>query len=346
MRCLTLAGALRERGSACSFVCRALPGHLLDLIDRLDYEVNPLPASEGASSTGGPEVLPLPAHAAWLEAGWQTDASQTRAAMKGNTADWLVVDHYALDSHWERELRPACRRLMVIDDLADRSHDCDLLLDQNLGREAADYAGLVPPDSMILVGPKYALLRPEFAALRPYSLERRTNAQLRRLLITMGGIDKGNYTGKVLAALRNCDLPANFEITVVMGSRAPWIDDVRTLAATSPRPTKVLVDVSDMAQLMADSDLAIGAAGSTALERCCLGLPSLVGILAENQRAGAKALQSAGAASIFDVAAGVSLSDLLSDLGNSGSLARMASACQVIIDGQGASRVTEAMIDA
>ena len=106
-------------------------------------------------------------HAGWLDVDWQTDAAQTLTALQVEPVGWLVVDHYALDSRWERELRPTCRRLMVIDDLADRSHDCDLLLDQNLGREAADYAGLVPPDSMILVGPKYALLRPEFAADMP-----------------------------------------------------------------------------------------------------------------------------------------------------------------------------------
>ena len=125
---------------------------------------------------------------------------------------------------------------------------------------------------------------PEFAALRAYSLQRRARPQLRQLLITMGGVDKDNATGEVLTALRVCPLPADCQITVVMGTTAPWLSEVEQLARDMPWPTRVLVGVNDMARLMAESDLAIGAAGATSWERCCLGLPTAMFVLAENQK--------------------------------------------------------------
>jgi UDP-2,4-diacetamido-2,4,6-trideoxy-beta-L-altropyranose hydrolase len=241
------------------------------------------------------------AHAHWLGTDWATDALDTQQAlyvhMGDEPVDWLVVDHYALDARWEDALRPQAKRIMVIDDLADRPHACDLLLDQNLGRKETDYDGLLKGQSTTLIGPQYALLRPEFAALRAQSLARRQSSpKLRRLLVTMGGVDKDNATGQVLAALQNSTLPADLRVTVVMGPYAPWLAQVQTQAAQMPRPTEVLVGVDNMAQLMAESDLAIGAAGSTSWERCCLGLPTIQVALAQNQEAIALALSRAGAA--------------------------------------------------
>lgn len=281
MRCLTLADALRERDAKCTFVCRPHAGHLLELIEQRGHQ---------AIALHKPEIFLQmqsnndPAHAAWLATSWLDDAAQTRAALTGQQLDWLVVDHYALDRRWESLFRGQARRIMVVDDLADRPHDCDLILDQTYGRPESDYAPLVPDNCQLLCGSQYALLRPDFAVLREYSLRRRTKPVLRELLITMGGVDKDNATGQVLKALQNCALPENIRVTVVMGQSAPWLQEVKELAAILPWSTRVLVGVSDMAQLMADSDLAIGAAGTTSWERCCLGLPSVVLLTAENQR--------------------------------------------------------------
>ena len=291
MRCLTLADALRERGAQCSFICRQHPGHLLDLIGQRGHEAIALPVAVSTYKTKS-----SPAHAAWLATDWATDAQQARQSLGEQVMDWLVVDHYALDSRWEQALRPQARQIMVIDDLADRPHDCELLLDQNLGRTEKDYADLLNPTTQKLIGPQYALLRPEFAQWRKYSLARRAKPQLKNLLITMGGVDQGNATGQVLNALKDCTLPADLQITVVMGQQAPWMAQVEAVAAAMPWPTQVHAGVSNMAQLMADSDLAIGAAGGTAWERCVLGLPALVLVLAGNQNKGAKALQAQGAA--------------------------------------------------
>lgn len=291
MRCLTLADALRERGAKCRFVCREHPGNLLDLIRERGYKALALPIDIRASRES------LTAHTAWLGADVATDAQETRAALAKKPVDWLIVDHYGVDARWERQLRAACKKLMVVDDLADRPHDCDLLLDQNLGRSIQDYAPLVPGNSTVLAGPKYALLRPEFASQRPYSLARRGKAELQHVLITMGGVDKDNATEKVLDALyENRLLPSNCRITVVMGQHAPWREKVRAKAARLPWSVEVAVNVRDMAKIMADSDLVIGAAGSTSWERCCLGVPSMVFVLATNQKAIAQNLDRLGAA--------------------------------------------------
>lgn len=294
MRCLTLADALRERGVRCSFVCRLHQGHLLALIVQRGHHALALPAlQEGVQSKHSGT-----AHAHWLGTDWATDVQDTLEVLKGSQpVDWLVVDHYALDVRWEEAMSPQSKYIMVIDDLADRPHTCDLLLDQNLGRSEQDYDGLLKGKLTTLVGPKYALLRPDFAAQRMQSLARRqSKPQLRRLLIIMGGVDKDNATGLVLSALQSCTLPADMSVTVVMGSHAPWLTQVQAQAAQMPWHTEVLVGVDNMAQLMAASDLAIGAAGGTAWERCSLGLPSLVLVLAKNQLPGAVALQKVGAA--------------------------------------------------
>ena len=291
MRCVTLAEALREHGASCRFVCRAHPGNLIDLIRQRGFIVYAMPADPNWQQR---EIEP--AHAGWLGADWQTDAEQTKVGVGEMAVAWMIVDHYALDNRWESALRRHCGKIMVIDDLGDRIHDCDLLLDQNLGRNAQDYAALVPGDCTLLVGAVFALLRPEFSVQREYSLARRSTPQLKHLLITMGGVDKDDVTGRVLGALGVCSLPADCRISVTMGPHAPWIARVRETADNMPWQTKVLVNCSDMARLMADSDLAIGAVGGTSLERCCLGLPSLMLVLADNQRKGAQALQAAGAA--------------------------------------------------
>jgi len=337
MRCLTLADALRERGAQCCFICREHDGHLLDLIRQRGHEAIPLPACNDNH-----QAPPNPAHAAWLGTDWATDAEQTGQALAQQCVDWLVVDHYALDSRWEQALRPACHRLMVIDDLADRPHDCDLLLDQNLGRRERDYAALLKPSTRMLIGPQYALLRPEFAQWRQYSLARRAQPQLKNLLITMGGVDKDNATGQVLDVLKTCELPVDLHITVVMGPCAPWLEQAQEQAAQMPRPTQVLTGVTNMAQLMANSDLAIGAAGGTTWERCALGLPSMVFVLAKNQEPGAMALQQAGAAiMVHDIR---EMDILLSEpalVSNPDFLRKMSKSAAALTTGTGVSRIVE-----
>ena len=331
MRCLTLADALRAQGADCQFICREHAGHLTAQIRRKGYATHALRAPVEGGTLAIPSA-PLLAHAQWLGTTQQQDAEECAPILAELHPDWLIVDHYALDARWETALRPHYRKLMAIDDLADRPHQCDLLLDQTFGRTVEDYRPWVPAPCTVLCGSNYALLRPEFAELRTYSLRRRAKPKLRHLLISMGGVDKDNSTAQVLKALESSDLPADCRISVVMGATAPWLADVRRQAVRMPWPVEVRVNVVDMAHLMADSDLAIGAAGSTAWERCCLGLPSIMRVLADNQRFIAEQLHEAGAAMVLDQASFCSRIESLP-------LAQMSVSAARIVDGLGAARV-------
>lgn len=340
MRCLTLADALAERGGTALFLCRPLEGDLIGVIAERGHRVKALPALASG------DFLAATKPAEWLGKDQAGDAMDCLVALDGEPrADWLVVDHYALDRGWEGRMRPVCTRLMVLDDLADRPHDCDLLLDPSLGRSDVDYADLLSPGAVQLLGPRHALLRPEFASHRAQSLARREAPVLGRILVTLGGMDSDNVTVRVLDALDDVALPEALEITVVMGANAPWLTAVRARAATMRRRTCVLAGVSNMAQLMTESDLAIGAAGSTAWERCCLGLPTLQLVLADNQKGVGAALASEGAAvSLLTVE---SVSSILAERIASGQVSQwlrdLSTAASKVVDGHGAVVVSSLM---
>ena len=341
MRCLTLADALAARSVECLFICRAHEGNLIDFIRDKGYATHALQVGAAA-----PKTPSLPSHASWLGATQTEDIEACLPILAAQRPDWLIVDHYALDANWEQALQPYYRKLLAIDDLADRPHACDLLLDQTFGRETADYRPLVPSNCRVLCGSQYALLRPEFAAMRPYSLQRRAKPTLRELLITMGGVDADNATGQVLDSLRACPLPADIRVTVVMGAMAPWLNEVRKQAQNMPWPTRVLVGVNNMAQLMADSDLAIGAAGATSWERCCLGLPTIMLVLADNQRKVAQSLEQSGGAKLINLghSARTQLRELLLPLIDDPAQLRNMSDCAAsVVDGSGVDAVMRQM---
>lgn len=292
MRCLTLAHELREQGANCVFICRAHQGHLAQLIEQKGFACKLLPLSETPYL---PQAEDVP-HAAWLGTSWQQDAQQTLALL-AKPVDWLVVDHYAIDARWQASVKPGYERLLVIDDLADRAHIADVLLDQTYGRQVVDYQSLVPQHCQLLLGSTYALLRPEFAQRRDASLNRRkVQTSIQNILISMGGVDPHNHTAQILAVINQQDLPKSIQLTVVLGSTAPHLQKVLRLASTLNYPTKVLTDVDNMAELMANADLAIGAGGSTTWERGCLGLPSLLFCSADNQRTSVESVSNQGAA--------------------------------------------------
>jgi UDP-2,4-diacetamido-2,4,6-trideoxy-beta-L-altropyranose hydrolase len=342
MRCLTLAEALQAQGAECHFLCREHPGHLCEVIEARGFTVHRLPLEENTAETDT-EDNPEPEHdhAHWLGARWAQDAAACRAILTELAPAWLMVDHYALDHRWETAvldgLPGSAPRLLVIDDLADRRHIADLLLDQNLGRQVEDYRGLVTEACRVLAGPRYALLRPEFREWREASLIRRAREpRLQRLLINLGGVDKDNVTGQVLDALSACDLPEGLKISVVMGAAAPWRESVTAQASQMPCPTEVVVSVSDMARRMAEADLAIGAAGSTSWERCCLGLATLMVVLADNQLQIADAIAENGASTTLDLSElKASLVAKLAALSAPGVLTTMSQQAADLVDGQG-----------
>ncbi|MBK8754227.1 MAG: UDP-2,4-diacetamido-2,4,6-trideoxy-beta-L-altropyranose hydrolase [Candidatus Competibacteraceae bacterium] len=289
MRCLTLADALRERGAEVYFVCRELPGHLGGVLADKGYPVHWLPAPSVDATT-------VPAHtaySAWLGVSWERDAEQTRDWLATlPKIDWLIVDHYALDRAWESLMRPWVKRVMVIDDLADRPHDCDLLLDQNLYEDMEQrYTGLVSKDCRLLLGPRYALLRPEFLEARKNLRQR--DGTVRRILVFFGGADPSNETAKALRAIQLLDRP-DIAVDAVVGSANPHRTEIEGLCARLPN-TNFYCQVFNMAELMARADLAIGGCGTATWERCAVALPTLVVSLAENQRVIAESVISSGA---------------------------------------------------
>jgi UDP-2,4-diacetamido-2,4,6-trideoxy-beta-L-altropyranose hydrolase len=255
------------------FLCRTDPGNLCDLI-----EANGIPVVKLPSAT---EIVAN-----------EADAEAVLLALRrhGFEADLLAVDHYQLDERWERRLRAVVKKILVLDDLADRRHDCDVLLDPSLhDSPSTRYRNLLADEARVFVGPEYALLRPEFDLVKP----RLRNTAVANLLVFFGGADVTNEALKVVHALR--ELHARIQCTnIVLGPISPHLDEVKQ-AASGPSGIEVMGATSDMAALMDQADLSLGTCGGAAWERCVVGLPALVVVSAENQRDDARILHSIGA---------------------------------------------------
>lgn len=273
MRCLTLADALKKRGAHIRFVCRHLPGHFQDTLAAKGHGFILL---DGCPNEGGADEL---AHAQWLGTSQHADAQDSVRALADQSWDWLIVDHYALDARWESVLRQAANNILVIDDIADRRHDCDVLLDQNFYADRSTrYTGKVPEHCRLLLGPGYALLRDEFRELHEHAKPRA--GLVKRVLVFFGGVDADNYTNCAINALADCK-PRDLNVDVVIGAQHPYREQVES--ACAKHSFSCHVQTSRMPELMAAADLAIGAGGSAAWERCCVGLPTFAVCTAVNQ---------------------------------------------------------------
>ena len=289
MRCLTLADRLREKDVQISFICRELTGNLSDYIESKGFIVHHL--ENRCFHAEGIELITEHAH--WLTVHWKTEALEVEKKKKNeNKIDWLIVDHYAIDKHWEQEIRPYVKNIMVIDDLADREHDCELLLDQNFYPDfGVRYDKFVPNGCLKLLGPQYTLLRSEFTNALT-DLKHR-DGTVKHILIYFGGIDITNETRKALEGI--CLLKrTDITVDVVVGSGNPHQEQIKSLCSVMTN-VNFLCDVSNMAELMVKADLAIGAGGITTWERCYVGLPSITIVIAKNQKDVLEALHEAGA---------------------------------------------------
>lgn len=322
VRCLALAKALASRGADVLLLVNAEAPAAVPALQAAPYPC--LKVSPGAAAA----VHAIRGH--WPDG-----------------ADLAVVDHYAWDETGERELRATAARVAVLDDLADRRHDCDLLIDQNAGRRAKDYKALLPHTALRLIGPRYAILRPEFAAARANRGAPIAGAPAApRVLVSMGLTDLEAITARVTQALLRHMPEARCDVVVAVNS--PSAPELRRLAEEN---TRLHVhgprDGPAMAAMMAEADLAFGGGGTTSWERCCLGLPSVILILAENQRAGAAALEAAGAAIVFErdpqglEAAAAAAATLAAD---KEACARMSAAAFALVDGEGAQRCAAAIL--
>lgn len=322
-RCLALADEARALGVRVIFVCRDVPGNLKNLLIDRQYEVHFIPAGEG----------------------WEIDAEATVSIIQSLKLrlTWILVDHYLLDSKWEQAVRPFTARLGAIDDLADRAHDVDLLVDCShdpLG--APIYDGLLPASCQKAIGPAYTLLRREFFEL-PQVV--RVRAPAKRILVTLGGNDPFDTTSMVLDALEGVDL-GNISIDVTIGISNPRLEALKRRVEASDNVT-AYVQHSRMSELMLAADLCIGAGGMTALERCYLGLPSLILMLADNQLELAAQLDRDGCARnlgfVSDIDARKLRSAIVSAATDAKWLAQSSRRGQEKVDGKGVMRVLKLM---
>lgn len=339
MRCLALADGLLARGHRVSFVSRDLAGHLNDLLESRAAEKG-FDAIRLPAPTIAPEGR---ADRSWLGVPPELDAAQTAAACEAFAPDWLIVDHYGIDAQWHRRLRGAARRIMAIDDLADRAYDCDLLLDQNLGVAPADrYRERIGAATSLLLGPRYALQRPEFARLRSRAQPRE---HVRRVAVFFGGVDEPALTERTVEAFRDRAL-RDTELDVFVGAGNARIAAIGRLVAHLPQ-ARLHTPGPDFASLLAQADLSIGAGGGTMWERCTLGVPAVVVSIAANQEPGCRAGAQAGAIVYLGRAedvSGAAIAGAVRLLRAAPHIVRqMSAACLALSDGGGVERVVRAI---
>jgi UDP-2,4-diacetamido-2,4,6-trideoxy-beta-L-altropyranose hydrolase len=335
MRCLSLGGELRRRGASVEFVSRNHPGNLSPVLERAGVSCRLLPPGRIAAPAAGD-----PPHAAWVGASWSEDLGQTLQAMT-TAPDWIVVDHYGLDARWESAARRTGAKIFAIDDLADRQHDCDLLLDQNL-LPAGRYEDLVPATAGVLTGPAFALLHPDYEQLhREVSLRA---GRPRRLFVFFGGADRQNLLARSLRAFLGLGRD-DVEVDAVVGNTGNPPAEVLELAAGAPN-IHLHSGLPTLAPLMAAADLAIGAGGASSWERLCLGLPSIIITLADNQRPIAKALDDAKLAISLGHQEEVKQEDIAAMLAlllDAELDPDWSARCHAAVDGRGAPRVADAL---
>lgn len=265
----------------------------------------------------------------------EREPDELRAACPGGV-DLLVVDHYARDAHFESACRNWAKRIMVIDDLADRAHDADLLVDMTLDRRPETYAALLPETAVCLTGTDYALLRPEFADLREAALSRRAaTTPVTNILVSVGATDQSGVMRTLLAGVAE----AGFSGQVCVVGAA---DDIGN---HYPFDLDVTPQAHDMSARMMAADLSIGACGMTSWERCCLGLPTIAVITADNQRDIARSLARVGAVALIET---ISASEIhtatLRLCENLPVRQHMSRAAAAVCDGRGAGRVVDALL--
>jgi len=335
VRCLTLAKELRRRRADVMFVCGVYEGNLCNFIEREGFAVSRLNGLQECYLAAGE------ARRVRGDGEQHLDAECTIAAIGESHCDWLIVDHYALDTDWETMLRPYADHLMVIDDLADRKHNADLFLDQNYNSPLHErYMKLLPDGATLLLGSDYSLVRHEFYERRNDALARRCG-DLNRLMVFMGGGDIDNDTATVLEGLATSSMN-KLKVDVIIGAANPYMTEVKSICAELPAAT-LHIQTSRMAELMFLADCAINAAGSTTWERCTLGLPALVAIQSDDQVAIANAVHQKGGHRLLGWANKLTCKDYADAIESldANDLLQMSEVSAGLCDGRGVYRVAD-----
>jgi UDP-2,4-diacetamido-2,4,6-trideoxy-beta-L-altropyranose hydrolase len=330
MRTLSLAEELRTRGGEITFVSRAFPGNLLEFIASRGFKAISLTSRISPNITG-----PL-IHSPWLGVNQEQDLDET-LSVAGGDWDLVVLDHYGIDREWEDRMRSSANKILVIDDLADRSHNCDFLLDQNFYAQPSDrYLGKIPDTCEALLGPKFALLRKEFQ--QAAGALRKRNHTINRVLVFYGGADPDNQTMVALKGIEGLPVSAD----IVVGPSNPNSQEISRYCQSHPA-RRFLQNVTQMAPLMQDADISLGAGGTTTWERCALGLPTLVTILASNQIEMAAEAEGAGVQIVMGRAGEVTPDQIRQGFSRlrPETMKKMSDAAIKMVDALGTARVVE-----
>lgn len=321
MRCLTLAKKLKEYGFSIAFICRISSQSCIPWVKGILGEVYFLSSLCERNESN------------WLV----KDSEETLAILNTLDVYLLVVDHYDLTDVWESLMMRQGLRVMALDDLAERKHYVSFLLDSSLNRSGNDYKELVNSDAICITGEKFVLLRSEFLDLRPQAIDKRNKTkEIKRVLINFGGTDPKRQIFSALEALSTLEIDY---IDILISSSCPWITELNDLKLSNIIIT-IFIDSKNVAELMLQADLAVGSLGISSWERCCLGLPTIALISADNQKYNARSLEKIGAIILSDQ--NRLASDLLSIIDNKNGLKlwnNLKNKGISLVDGMGVNRI-------
>jgi UDP-2,4-diacetamido-2,4,6-trideoxy-beta-L-altropyranose hydrolase len=307
---MTIANELDQKSYSCHFICKELTQSSRALITDKGYKFYLEDNEDG--------VLTI---------------------LKNLNPDYLIVDHYGLDAKFESKAHTFSKRILVIDDMADRSHFCDFLLDQGPLRTEADYKPWINPECKLLLGSDYTLIKPEFRKLRKSHIN-----SWRKGLISFGGSDPDNITLMILEALDNQLDMKNIKWTIIAGALNQHWRTLKKFISHNQMDIRLIKQTNQIAALMANHDFAIGAAGSMAWERACIGIPSLTIPIEYNQKFGIEVIRHFGLGETLEVSELTSTTvaralELLQNQAND-YLRRN----QAMVDGLGVTRLSRTML--
>ena len=322
MRCFALAEVIKNMNFNVYFISKGIEGNVIKNVENYGYKVFRIDSKAIKSS----------------KSHWKMDAVKTTKIIQRfkNEKNLLLVDNYELSNMWETWLKLVVDKIIVIDDFLNRSHNCDLFIDQNLHTSKKERNKI---NCKKLLGPKYALLRKEFIKSR--KIVKKRSGKINRILVSFGGSDEKNQTLKVLKAIKKLD-KEKINVDVIVGEPNKNKIKIKKICSMLKNST-YYQQTKNMAKIMNKADLAIGAGGIITWERCCLGLPSIVSIVSKNQEDAVNAVSKKGCLINLGRAERLISEDYLNAIKklDSRKLIRMQKKCMELIDGRGTERVAK-----
>ena len=322
MRCFALAEVIKNLNFNVYFISKEIKGNIIKNIENDGYKVFTLDS----------KAIKSPKQR------WKIDAAKTTKIIQRfkNEKNLLLVDNYELSKMWETSVKPVVDKIIVIDDFSNRSHNCNLFIDQNLHTNTKERNKKNPKNCKKLLGPKYAMLRKEFVEGR--RTVKRISGKINRILISFGGSDEKNQTLKVIKKI----VDEKINVDVIVGEPNKNKTKIKKICSRMENFT-YYQQPKNIAKIMKKADLAIGAGGLITWERCCLGLPSIVAIVSKNQEDATNAVSKKGCLINLGRVEQLTSEDYLNAIRNLNSrkLIRMHKKCLELVDGKGTERVAK-----